>query len=232
MVGCPRRTQKTLQHVVLRSGWCSDKGAARSKKVDGGPLQYLDNQKSLTRKLNGFIWDGAQRPSSNPLSFLVRLELLVVEQIDIHTNFTARQMLYLYRSGITRCRNLPHHDVGSGVPVEARPGVGSKMYYFFCCAAANDSPLSAMRKRSATALDWSAPASLQLVQVTRIPPPPYCSFYFFPFLGSKNNFWAKPNLQIFRYWFKKFFFKNFFGAHRARAPQKAQLNFGICCFLS
>ena len=24
--------------------------------------------------------------------------LLVVEQIDIHTNFTARQMLYLYRS--------------------------------------------------------------------------------------------------------------------------------------
>ena len=39
--------------------------------------------------------------------------LLVVEQIDIHTNFTARQMLYLYRS-ITlptalrhRCRGLP-----------------------------------------------------------------------------------------------------------------------------
>ena len=29
--------------------------------------------------------------------------LLVVEQIDIHTNFTARQMLYLYRS-ITHIR--------------------------------------------------------------------------------------------------------------------------------
>ena len=36
------------------AGGCSDKGAARSKKVGGRPFQYLDNEKSLTRKLNGF----------------------------------------------------------------------------------------------------------------------------------------------------------------------------------
>ena len=39
---------------LINEGGCSDKGAARSKKVGGRPFQYLDNEKSLTRKLNGF----------------------------------------------------------------------------------------------------------------------------------------------------------------------------------
>ena len=47
--------------------------------------------------------------------------LLVVEQIDIHTNFTARQMLYLYRS-ITPARRTAAHGVGrAGGPAPLRP---------------------------------------------------------------------------------------------------------------
>ena len=41
--------------------------------------------------------------------------LLVVEQIDIHTNFTARQMLYLYRS-ITRYHPNPSTKRASCAP--------------------------------------------------------------------------------------------------------------------
>ena len=97
-VGCNPgqvRLVSRVRVVVVRSGDAPIKVQQDRKKLMEGHFNI-----SITKRVsleNSTDLGRGAAPELKSVEFLSET-LLVVEQIDIHTNFTARQMLYLYRS--------------------------------------------------------------------------------------------------------------------------------------